>query len=229
MAKLQTQGVHHITLVGADRQTSDRFLGGRARHAARVRAAQSRRSRDEPSLFRSGRWPADHHFHQREFETRLAAQPDGHRQPASSRLHRLARHLHAGQDAAGRARLFQLRRSRPRLHVLDLFPRSAGPAAGAGLLQVRAASRRHACRRAARGAQHPRGQAPTTSPTSIWPTPSSCCRRSLRRPSATRLKYSSPGSRLAPHACRTATAYAAPRFDGLTAGLAAASWMPWLK
>ena len=41
------------------------FLGGRARHAAGVRAAQPRRSRDQPPLFRPRRRPAHHRIHAR--------------------------------------------------------------------------------------------------------------------------------------------------------------------
>ena len=183
MTKLQTQGVHHITLVGADRQTSVDFWAGRARHAARVRAAQPRRPRDQPPLLRSRRRPPDHRLHPGDVQARRAAQSDGRRQPAPPGLHGVARHLHAGQDAARGARLLQLRRGRPRLHVLDLLPRSAGPAAGARLLQVRAAdgrTRMPTC--CARPTTSASPRAPTTSPTSTWPTPSSCCRASRPRP-----------------------------------------------
>ena len=43
----------------------DRLLGGRARHAVRLRAAQPRQRGREPPLLRSGRRPADHDLHQR--------------------------------------------------------------------------------------------------------------------------------------------------------------------
>ena len=45
MQKLQSQGVHHITLVGADRQTSIDFWEGLLGHAVRVRAAEPRQRR----------------------------------------------------------------------------------------------------------------------------------------------------------------------------------------
>ena len=53
MQKLQTQGLHHVTLVGADRRTSI-HLGGRAWHALHLRAAQSRQRGREPFYFDPG-------------------------------------------------------------------------------------------------------------------------------------------------------------------------------
>ena len=43
----------------------DRLLGGRARHALRLRAAQPRQRGGEPPLLRPGRRPADHDLHER--------------------------------------------------------------------------------------------------------------------------------------------------------------------
>ena len=65
MRKIQSQGVHHITLVGADRADLDRLLGGRARDAVHLRAAQPRQRRREPPVLRPGRRAADHGLHQR--------------------------------------------------------------------------------------------------------------------------------------------------------------------
>ena len=55
----------------------DRLLGGRARDAVRVRAAQPRQRVREPSLLRSRRRPADHGLHQRgaRSPTRRARRP----------------------------------------------------------------------------------------------------------------------------------------------------------
>ena len=54
MRKIQTQGVHHITINGADKQTDDRLLGGRAWHAVRLRAAEPGQRGGEPFLFDPG-------------------------------------------------------------------------------------------------------------------------------------------------------------------------------
>ena len=74
MRKIQSQGVHHITLVGADRQTSIDFWEGRARHAVRLRAAEPRQRAREPPLLRPGRRSPDHRLHRREPRSR----PDAH-------------------------------------------------------------------------------------------------------------------------------------------------------
>ena len=78
----------------------DRLLGGRARHALRVRAAQSRQRRREPHLFRSRRRAADHRLHPRGPQARPPPHADRHRLRAPYRLQRLARRLHAGGRAA---------------------------------------------------------------------------------------------------------------------------------
>ena len=77
MQKLQSQGVHHITLVGADRQTSIDFWEGLLGHAVRLRAAEPRQRGREPPLLRSGRRPADHRLHERgpRRPTRAAPRP----------------------------------------------------------------------------------------------------------------------------------------------------------
>ena len=63
MQKLQSQGVHHITICRRRPADVDRLLGGRARDAVRVRAAQPRQRGGEPPLLRSGRRPPDHRLH----------------------------------------------------------------------------------------------------------------------------------------------------------------------
>ena len=72
MRKLQTQGVHHITIVGADRQTSIDFWEG-GRHALRVRAAEPRPRGREPPLLRPRRRAPDHDLHQRGAHARPGA------------------------------------------------------------------------------------------------------------------------------------------------------------
>ncbi len=54
----------------------DRLLGGPARHAVRVRAAEPRQRGREPSLLRSRRRPADHDLHQRGARGQPGADPD---------------------------------------------------------------------------------------------------------------------------------------------------------
>ena len=76
MRKLQSQGVHHITHRRRRPADVDRLLGGRARHAVRVRAAEPRQRVGEPPLLRSGRRPPDH----RSSPTRSAT-PDPRRTP----------------------------------------------------------------------------------------------------------------------------------------------------
>ena len=63
MRKLQSQGVHHITLVGADRQTSIDFWEGVLGMPFVFEQPNLDRAEREPSLFRSRRRPADHRFH----------------------------------------------------------------------------------------------------------------------------------------------------------------------
>ena len=54
MQKLQTQGLHHITLVGADRQTSIDFWEGVLGMPFIFEQPESRQRRRGPHLFRSG-------------------------------------------------------------------------------------------------------------------------------------------------------------------------------
>ena len=83
MRKLQSQGVHHITHRRRRPADVDRLLGGRARHAVRVRAAEPRQRVGEPSLLRPGRRAPDHHLHQRgaHAATRAHADRPGLRAP----------------------------------------------------------------------------------------------------------------------------------------------------
>ena len=61
MAKLQTQGVHHITLVGADRQTSREIGGFRDHLAINPCSRQCRRHQKTPVDDR--KWPAAAKLH----------------------------------------------------------------------------------------------------------------------------------------------------------------------
>ena len=153
MRKLQSQGVHHITIVGAGPADVDRLLGGRARHAVRLRAAEPRQRVGEPPLLRPGRRPADHDLHERGARRRPGAHADRPRLRAPRRVLALAGDVRPGGRAARRARDQPQRRQGPRLHGLDLLRGPARPADRAGLLPLRAAARPHARRRAARGAQ----------------------------------------------------------------------------
>ena len=82
----------------------DRLLGGRARDAVRLRAAQPRQRVREPPLLRPRRRPPDHDLHQRGPRGRPRAHADrpGLRPPP--RLRGLAGDLQPGRRAARRAR-----------------------------------------------------------------------------------------------------------------------------
>ena len=153
MRKLQTQGVHHITLVGAEPADVDRLLGRRARHAVRLRAAEPRQRVREPSLLRSRRRPADHRVHGRGARAGPEPHADRPRLRAPHRVCGLAGDVRPGGGTTRRARHQAQRRQGPRLHGFDLFRGSARPADRARVLPLRAAGRLHPCRRAARGAQ----------------------------------------------------------------------------
>ena len=65
MRKLQSQGVHHITLVGADRQTSIDFWEGVLGMPFVFEQPNLDNAVGEPPLLRSGRRPPHHDLHQR--------------------------------------------------------------------------------------------------------------------------------------------------------------------
>ena len=64
MHKLQTQGLHHVTLVGADRQTSIDFWEGVLGMPFIFEQPNLDNAGREPHLFRSRRRAAHHHIHQ---------------------------------------------------------------------------------------------------------------------------------------------------------------------
>ena len=135
----------------------DRLLGGRARHALRLRAAQPRPRSREPPLLRSRRRAPDHDLHQRGAHARPGADADRSRLRPPRRVRHLAGDVRAGRRAARRTRHRAQRRQGSRLHGLDLLQGPARAADRARLLPLRAAVGLHAQRRAARGAQAPRG------------------------------------------------------------------------
>ena len=153
MQKLQTQGLHHITLVGADRQTSIDFWEGLLGMPFVFEQPNLDNAEREPHLFRSRRRAADHRLHPRGPQARSAPHADRPRLRPSHRLQRLARRVHAGGRAARRARHQAHRRARPQDLRRDLFRGPARAADRAFLLQVRAAGRLQPFRRAVRGAQ----------------------------------------------------------------------------
>src|SRR4051794_35130422 len=133
-----------------------RLLGGVARDAVRLRAAQPRQRVREPPLLRSRRRPADHGLHQRGARGRPGAHSDRPGLRAPRRLRAVAGDLPPGGRAARRARDRPQRGQGPRLHGLDLLRGPARAADRAGLLPLRAAARLHARRGAARVPQDPR-------------------------------------------------------------------------
>ncbi|CAA9481787.1 MAG: Mll3732 protein, partial [uncultured Solirubrobacteraceae bacterium] len=134
----------------------DRLLGGRPRHAVRVRAAQPRQPGGEPPLLRPGRRAAHHGVHERGAHAGPCARADRPGLPAPPRAIALERDVPPDRRAPRRARDQAQRGQGPRLHGLDLLHRSAGDADRARVVPLRAADRLHARRRAARGPPHPR-------------------------------------------------------------------------
>ena len=133
----------------------DRLLGGRARHALRVRAAEPRPRLREPPLLRSRRRAADHRLHRREPQARARADADRHRLRAPPGAGGQPGDLQAGGRAAGRARHPALRGQGPRLHGLDLLQGPARAIDRARRLPLRAAVGLHPRPGAAGGAQDP--------------------------------------------------------------------------
>ena len=82
----------------------DRLLGGRARHAVRLRAAQPRQPRREPPVLRPRRRAADHRLHERGAHAGPDAHADRSRRRAPPRVLDLAGDLRADGRATRRAR-----------------------------------------------------------------------------------------------------------------------------
>ena len=180
-ASSRAQGVHHITLDRRRPADVDRLLGGRARDAVRLRAAEPRQPEREPPLLRPGRRAADHDLHQRGAHGRPGAHADGPGLRAPHRVLGLAGDVRADGRAARRARDRAQRREGPRLHGLDLLQRPARAADRARLLPLRAAARARrtptCCSRRTGCAS---SAATTTSTASTSPTRSRRSRRARR-------------------------------------------------
>ena len=105
----------------------DRLLGGRARDAVRLRAAEPRQRGREPPLLRPGRRPPDHRLHER------GAHADPTRTPTDPGcVHHLAFSLSQATFDQAVERLDERgdpaqRRQGPRLHGLDLLRGPARP------------------------------------------------------------------------------------------------------
>ena len=192
--KLQSQGVHHITLVGADRQTSIDFWEGVLGMPFVFEQPNLDNAAESHLYFDPGDGRLITVFTNEERAADPSADADRPGLRAPPRLRGLAGDLRADGRAARRARDQAQRRQGPRLHGLDLLQRSARPADRARVLSLRAAGRAHARRRAARGAPAPRrSAATTTSRRSTSPTRSSCscgdrgrrCRTTGRRATRT--------------------------------------------
>ena len=118
MQKLQSQGVHHITLVGADRQTSIDFWEGVLGMPFVFEQPNLDVGDREPPLFRSRRRAADHRLHRRDAQARSDADRARPGQRPPHRLLRVARDLPAGGRPPRRARHLAQRSEGPRLHGL---------------------------------------------------------------------------------------------------------------
>ena len=152
MQKLQAQGVHHITLVGADRQTSIDFWEGVLGMPFIFEQPNLDNAGESHIYFDPGDGRLITVFTREDRKPVAAPHADRHRLRASHRLQRLARGLDAGASQRLEARGIKPARARPDVHGLDLLRGSARAPDRARLLQVRAARGLHACRRAVRRA-----------------------------------------------------------------------------
>ena len=176
MHKLQTQGLHHVTLVGADRQTSIDFWEGVLGMPFIF---------EQPNLDNAGEShiyfdPGDDRlitiFTQRGPQAGQASHPDRHRLRAPHRVQRLARRVHAGGRAARRAGHPEHRGARPDDLRRHLFRGSARAPDRAFMLEIRAlrkaspaptcCSRRTICASRAAIARSTKCTSPTRSRTS---------------------------------------------------------------
>ena len=140
MRKLQGQGVHHITLVGADRQTSIDFWEGVLGMPFVFEQPNLDNAAESHLYFDPGDGRLDHGLHERG----ARARPErGRRDPGN--VQHVAIAVSQATFAQAVERLDErgiraLRRQGPRLHGLDLLRRPARAAHRAGLLWVRAAT-----------------------------------------------------------------------------------------
>ena len=156
MKKLQSQGVHHITIVGADRQTSIDFWEG-VLGMPFVFEQPNLDNKSESHLYFD---PGDGRLIT--IFTNEERVPDPTRTSTDiGAVHHVAFALsqatfHQAVERLERARHPPQRRQGSRLHGLDLLRGPARPADRARVVPLRAAVRLHARGRAARGAQAPR-------------------------------------------------------------------------
>ena len=158
MTKLQTQGVHHITLVGADRQTSIDFWQG----VLGMPLVFEQPNLDDPETNHLYFDPGDGRLIT--VFTRETSKPDPRPNPMGiGNLHHLAFMVSRATYTQAVTRLKELGFGNSgevdRGFMYSIYFRDPlGQLHGARLLQVRAAAGRHPRRRAARGAQYPRRQ-----------------------------------------------------------------------
>ena len=140
MRKLQTQGVHHITLVGADRQTSIDFWEGVLGMPFVFEQPNLDRALESHLYFDPGDGRLITVFTDESRKPDPTPHADRHRLRAPPRLGGQRGHLPPGGRAARRARHRALGRQGPRLHGLDLLQGPARPPDRARLLPLRAAA-----------------------------------------------------------------------------------------
>ena len=147
MRKLQSQGVHHITIVGADRQTSIDFWEGVLGMPFVFEQPNLDNESESHLYFDPGDGRLITIFTNEERDARPGAHADRPRLRPPPRVRALAGDLHAGGRAPRRARDPPQRRQGPRLHGLDLL---RGPARPADRARRRTASSRRPASRTPR-------------------------------------------------------------------------------
>ena len=113
MQKLQTQGLHHVTLVGADRQTSIDFWEGVLGMPFIFEQPNLDNAGESHIYFDPGDGRLITIFTNEDRKPVQRRTPTDTRLRAPHRLQRLARRVHAGGRAARRARHSEHRRARP--------------------------------------------------------------------------------------------------------------------
>ena len=180
--KLQTQGVHHITLVGADRQTSVDFWEG----VLGMPLVFEQPNLDDPETNHLYFDPGDGRLIT--VFTREDSKPASRPNPMGiGNLHHLAFMVSRATYTQAKKRLdeggFHNSGEVDRGFMYSIYFRD--PLGQLLELAATSSSRPPAtpmptcCARRTTSASP---KAPTTSPTSTWPMPSSCCRASLHRP-----------------------------------------------
>ena len=139
MHKLQTQGLHHVTLVGADRQTSIDFWEGVLGMPFIFEQPNLDNAGESHIYFDPGDGRLITIFTKRGPQAGAASHPDRHRLRAPYRVQRVARRVHAGGRAAWRAGHPEHRGARPDDLRRHLFRGSARAPDRAFLLEIRCA------------------------------------------------------------------------------------------